>query len=360
MRAIVSAGHRHTRAGHGASRPGGRCSRATRVWRPVWPCPVGPGARHPPPRGRATRPSARTPDGAIWRGIRTPEGPATLRIAHRRRRGGVVTAARLGQRRRLGARPAAADARRRRRPDRASRRSTGRSPTPGAATRTGGWGATDLVMESLVPAIIEQKVTGQEAFAALPHAGAPLRRAGARTAERAGPPVRLWVQPTPEQLRAIPSWEWLRLPVDGARSRPDPARRPGGVVARAGRAARPPEEFDRRRPHAARHRRLDERRGAVPGARATPTRSASATTTSPANVGCVLTGEPVDDDGLAVLLEPYAGHRHRVQRLVELAGLAGPRRGPRMAPRTHLPRVKRHRADSPPAPPDRRARACPL
>jgi 3-methyladenine DNA glycosylase/8-oxoguanine DNA glycosylase len=56
-----------------------------------------------------------------------------------------------------------------------------------------------------------------------------------------------------------------------------------------------------------------------------------------ANVGFVLTGEPVDDAGLAVLLEPYAGHRHRVQRLVELAGLGRPRRGPRMAPRTHLP-----------------------
>ena len=44
------------------------------------------------------------------------------------------------------------------------------------------------------------------------------------------------------------------------------------------------------------------------------------------------------DDELAVLLEPWAGHRHRVQRLVELAGLGRPRRGPRMAPRTHLPR----------------------
>ncbi len=55
------------------------------------------------------------------------------------------------------------------------------------------------------------------------------------------------------------------------------------------------------------------------------------------NVGFALTGEPVDDDGLAELLEPWAGHRHRVQRLVELAGLGVPRRGPRMAPRTHLP-----------------------
>ena len=55
------------------------------------------------------------------------------------------------------------------------------------------------------------------------------------------------------------------------------------------------------------------------------------------NIGWALTGKPVDDDGLARLLEPYAGHRYRVQRLLELAGAFRPRRGPRMSPRTHLP-----------------------
>ena len=35
-----------------------------------------------------------------------------------------------------------------------------------------------LVMESLVPAVIEQKVTGKEAFARLAPAGPPVRRAG--------------------------------------------------------------------------------------------------------------------------------------------------------------------------------------
>jgi hypothetical protein len=45
----------------------------------------------------------------------------------------------------------------------------------------------------------------------------------------------------------------------------------------------------------------------------------------------------VDDDGLAELLEPYRPHRYRVQRLVELSRAGRPRRGPRMAPRTHLP-----------------------
>ena len=55
------------------------------------------------------------------------------------------------------------------------------------------------------------------------------------------------------------------------------------------------------------------------------------------DIGWALTGSPVDDDGLAELLEPYAGHRYRVQRLLELAGARLPRRGPRLPRRTHLP-----------------------
>ena len=55
------------------------------------------------------------------------------------------------------------------------------------------------------------------------------------------------------------------------------------------------------------------------------------------DIGFALTGERCDDAGLAELLEPFRGHRYRVQRLVELAGIRAPRRGPRMAPRNHLP-----------------------
>jgi 3-methyladenine DNA glycosylase/8-oxoguanine DNA glycosylase len=63
-------------------------------------------------------------------------------------------------------------------------------------------GATGLVMEALVPAIIEQKVTGQEAFAGF-------RRLVQRYGEPAPGPVtdlHLRVQPSPERLRTIPSW----------------------------------------------------------------------------------------------------------------------------------------------------------
>jgi 3-methyladenine DNA glycosylase/8-oxoguanine DNA glycosylase len=55
----------------------------------------------------------------------------------------------------------------------------------------------------------------------------------------------------------------------------------------------------------------------------------------PAVVGWALAGRVTDDAGMLELLAPYAGHRHRVTRLVELSGLRPPRRGPRLAPRDY-------------------------
>jgi 3-methyladenine DNA glycosylase/8-oxoguanine DNA glycosylase len=191
-------------------------------------------------------------------------------------------------------------------------------------------GATDLVMESLVPTIIEQKVTGQEAFAAF-------RRLVRRHGERAPGPehLDLWVQPSAETLRMVPSWEWLRLPVDGGRSRPlVAAARVAPALERAG---------------ALSHAEVDRRVRTLPGigvwtsaeVRARALGDADAVSFGDyhvaADVGWALVGEQVDDDALAELLEPYRPHRYRVQRLVEAARLGRPRRGPRMAPRRHLP-----------------------
>jgi 3-methyladenine DNA glycosylase/8-oxoguanine DNA glycosylase len=48
-----------------------------------------------------------------------------------------------------------------------------------------------------------------------------------------------------------------------------------------------------------------------------------------------LAGEPRgSDERMLELLAPYAGHRARVIRLIEAAGIHAPRRGPRMAPRS--------------------------
>ena len=54
------------------------------------------------------------------------------------------------------------------------------------------------------------------------------------------------------------------------------------------------------------------------------------------NVVYALTGETDGtDERLAQLLEPWAGHRGRVVRLVELTGLSRPARGPRYSPLDH-------------------------
>ena len=182
-----------------------------------------------------------------------------------------------------------------------------------------------------MPAIIEQKVTGQEAFAAYRRL---VRRYGAPAPGPAAD-LGLMVAPGARSLRGIPSWEWLRLPVDGARSRPiQLAARVASSLERAG--GQPSDEFDRRL-------------RSIPGIGVwTSAEVRSRVVGDPdavsfgdyhvaKDVGWALTGSPVDDDGLAELLEPYAGHRNRVVVLLGLAGLRRPRRGPRMAPRNHLP-----------------------
>jgi 3-methyladenine DNA glycosylase/8-oxoguanine DNA glycosylase len=300
-----------------------------RVWRPGWPCPVRT-VLSVSRRGPADPTYRIDPDGTVWRGIRTPEGTTTLRVEARPQHGEVHAAAwgagaawvldRLPGM--LGGdddpsgfaptHPVLAEAHRRHRHVRVGR--------------------TDLVMEALVPAILEQKVTGQEAFGGF-------RRLVYRFGERApgaGADRDVWVQPDARTLRGIPSWEWLRLPVDSARSRTlVGAAKVAGSLERT--VGLPGDEVDRRL-------RSLPGVGVWTAAEVRFRAHGDADAVSfgdyhvAKDVGWALTGEEVDDDGLAELLEPYRPHRYRVQRLVELAGLHRPRRGPRMAPRTHLPR----------------------
>jgi 3-methyladenine DNA glycosylase/8-oxoguanine DNA glycosylase len=55
----------------------------------------------------------------------------------------------------------------------------------------------------------------------------------------------------------------------------------------------------------------------------------------PAVVGWTLAGRATDDAGMLELLAPYAGHRYRVTRLIELGGSVPARRGPHMAVRDY-------------------------
>lgn len=267
----------------------------------------------------------RDPDGAIWRGVRTPQGPATLRLAVRPGDGAVEAVAwGDGAAWVLEALPSMLGE-----ADDDSGFVAHHAQVALAARRFAGWRVprTGLVLEALIPAVIEQKVTGHEAFGSY-------RTLVHRYGERApgeGAVRGVWVPPDARTWALIPSWEWLRAGVDGARS---------AAAVRCARAADRLEEC-LALSHEEAHRRLR----AIPGVgvwTAAETRQRALGDPDAVsfgdyhvakNIGWALTGSEVDDDGLAELLEPYAGHRYRVQRLLELAGAMRPRRGPRMAPR---------------------------
>lgn len=306
-----------------------RAGAGTRVWVP----PTGAfdlGLVLGPLRRGPADPTFRTgADGSAVRATRTPDGPGTLRVGPGD--GGVRAEAwgpgadwlleRLPEL--LGASddPAAFVPRhrllalsQRRRPDL-------------RLCRTG------LVLESLIPTILEQKVTTIEANRSWRHLvrthgePAPGPYGDAPDGPRGS---RLYVMPDARTWAMIPSWEWHRAGVDSKRS---------DTVMRAVRAARRLEEAAAMEPEPAAARlRL------IPGigpwtAAETLQRSNGAPDAVtvgdlhlPGIVGYALAGRAdTDDAGMLELLEPYAGQRHRAVRLILLSGRTPPRRAPRMA-----------------------------
>lgn len=189
---------------------------------------------------------------------------------------------------------------------------------------------THRVLEALIPAVLEQKVTGKEArgeWAWL------VRRYGEPAP---GPtPVPMWVPPDAAAWSRIPSWEWHRSGTDPARS---------GTIMRALQVIGRLEEcagLD----HPAAQRRLT----AVPGiglwtaaevaqrALGDPDAVSVGDYHLAGFVGYSLIGEKVDDTRMLELLAPWAGHRYRVIRLLEVtpAGRRAPRRGARMSIERH-------------------------
>lgn len=299
-----------------------------RAWRPDWPCSVL-GALRQHRRGGGDPTFRVDDDGTVWRGIRTPEGPTTLTVRARPREGDVLARAwGPGAAWALESVPAMLGAE-----DDWSGFEP-RHPVLEELRRRhphARLGRTGLVMEALVPAVIEQKVTGKEAFGgfrALVH----------RFGERAPGPGRerkLWLQPTPDRLRTIPSWEWLRLHVDPARSRTvvtvakvaDSLERTAGLS---------PEEADRRLrslPGVGVWTSAEVRQRAF----GDPDAVSFGDYHVAKDVGWALTGTPFDDAELEAFLEPWRPQRGRIPLLVAMGGLRRPRRGPRMSLPTHLP-----------------------
>ena len=299
------------------------------VWRPGRPVAVHAtlATLRRGPRDPAYRLEA---DGTVWRTCRTPLGPATLRLASRPADASVLaTAWGPGAGWAVDAVPTLLGH---------QDDPTGFEPQQPrlreAWRRMPGWRVprSGLVLEALVAAVIEQKVTGQEAFAGWT---ALVQRFGEPAPGPAGE-LGMRVVPSAQQWALIPSWEWLRAGVDGHRS--------ATAVRVARSAGRLEQTVGMAHDEAERRLRSVAGVGVWTAAEVRQRAHGDADAVSfgdyhvAKNIGWALTGTPVDDDGLADLLEPYRPHRYRVQRLLELDGARRPRRGPRMSPRTHLPR----------------------
>jgi 3-methyladenine DNA glycosylase/8-oxoguanine DNA glycosylase len=182
---------------------------------------------------------------------------------------------------------------------------------------------THRVFHALLPTILEQKVTGTEAFRAY---AALLRRHG----EQAPGPGSLLLPPSPAVLAGLPYHAFHPLGVE--RRRAEVIRRAAARAAWLEAAADAADAASR----------LASLPGIGPWTVAEVMRSAFGDPDAvsigdyhiPNTVAWVLAGEPRGtDERMLELLEPYRGQRGRVQRLLEVAGITAPRYGPRMAPR---------------------------
>ena len=274
--------------------------------------------------------------GAVWRTSLTPEGPATIRVLAPARpavTGSAGTAVRAqawgpGAEWLLDALPAALGLH----DDPSGFDPAGHPVLRQAARRHPGLrlGRSGRLMEALVPAILEQKVLTLEA-----HRAWKILLAKFGTHPPGPAPRGMCVFPEPRTWRRIPSWEWHRAGVEGVRAQ---------TIIRAATVAESLERLLTRT-----HEDADRALRTIPGigpwtsaetrqrAAGDPDAVSVGDAHLPDTVGWVLAGRSATSDGeMLQLLEPYAGHRHRVTRLVLLSGRGGPpRRTPRLPVRDY-------------------------
>lgn len=269
-------------------------------------------------------PTMRMAHGEVWRASRTPDGPATLRIRAQGEAGAIrVEAWGPGAERALHEAPAL----------------LGFADTPEtfeprepllrqlqARFRGLRIGRSGRLMEALVPAILEQKVTGMEArreWRAL------IRDHG----DPAPGPASLRLPPAPDRLAVLPSWAYHPYGIE---------RRRAETVIRACRLADRLERLADVPPAEA-----SAALRAIPGigawtaaetvlrALGDPDAVSVGDFHLPHLVSWALAGEPrATDERMLELLASYAGHRARVIRLLEASGIRAPRYGPRLSPRS--------------------------
>jgi 3-methyladenine DNA glycosylase/8-oxoguanine DNA glycosylase len=202
-----------------------------------------------------------------------------------------------------------------------------RDPTVAAALRRVPHlrlGRTGQVLEALIPAIIEQRVPGADAFRSwrvlVSKYGTPAP----------GPaPAGMRVPPSAQVWRNIPSWEFHLANVDPRRAQTlvTCARRAASLERLASRPAAQAREALTSLPGVGEWTAAETAQRAFGDADAVSVGDYHI----PKMIGWTLLGRPVDDAVMLELLEPMRPHRHRVVRLLEVSGLAyEPRRGARL------------------------------
>lgn len=278
-----------------------------------------------PLRCGASDPSFLLSDAGVWWATRTSEGPATVRFA---RSGPRVEARAWGPGRdvvlaRAGATVGLLDRAEAFRPEHPAlddlrRRFRGlRLGHPGT------------VFETLVRAVVEQRVTSAQAKRSY-------RRLVATHGEPAPGPVSLLVPPAPERLATLPYYEFHPLGIE--RRRADTIRRAAALAPRLEEAA----TLDR----AAARRRLSAVAGigrwtlghVMRTALGDPDAVIVGDFHMPNLVAWFLASEPRATDGrMLQLLEPWRGQRGRVMLLIARSGV----RPPKFAPRRRVLEVER-------------------
>jgi 3-methyladenine DNA glycosylase/8-oxoguanine DNA glycosylase len=292
---------------------------STREWRPDFRLDLA-GVLAPLRRGRGD-PTCHVDGSAIWRAGTTPDGPATLRL-NRRSDGTVVAQAwGPGAAWSLDGIPALLGAN-----DRPEEFVAHHPLVADTAKRMPGLrlGASLRVWDVLVPAVLEQKVTGVEARRSW-------RELCRRFGDRAPGPVPdgMRLPPSPAQIREIPDWEWHRAGVDLARRR---AILASAVVAHRLEAACElggdrGRELLRKVPGIGVWTAAEVAQRAWGDADAVSVGDFHI----PSVVGWALLGRPLDDAGMLAELAPYAPQRQRAVRYIEASGFRRPRFGPRFA-----------------------------
>ncbi|MEO6792232.1 MAG: DNA-3-methyladenine glycosylase 2 family protein [Mycobacterium sp.] len=288
----------------------------------IFPGPASPGLTLGPLRRGPGDPCLQvTADGAIWRTSLMASGPVTAQITREAPDAVACAAWGAGAAEFLDGAPGLLGV------DDDASNFAPTEPTVAAAHRRLPHlrlGRTGRVLEALIPAVLEQRVPGADAFRAwrvlVTEFGAPAP-GPAPAGMRVPPPAEVW--------RRIPSWKFHRANVDGGRART--------VVGCAQRAASLEQLVTR--PAAQARAALMSLPGVGVWTAAETAQRAFGDADALAvgdyhiakMIGWTLLGHPIGDDAMIELLEPLRPHRHRVVRLLTESGLAvEPRRGPRL------------------------------